>query len=305
MTIEVKIIEDTYHPQVPSARITTFQVYAPRFLLAEINTHRVLAKSAASSRAIPVSKRIQSVRDDPFIPSAFGKNKRGMQSDENLMDMEAVVAEQAWRGGITTALFTAEALDLMGVHKQLANRVLEPYAHYYGVITATEWDNFWALRIGKAAQPEFQALASEMKRVYDANTPHATTNGWHIPYRNDYGQDLSVALKVSAARCARVSYKTFDGKITLPEDDLKLCAQLTEEFHMSPFDHPAQRDGIIQKQNGIMRVQRWFWANPEDHRQYWGHVPYRVQVEKSLGIVGRRSSFQPLAHDLVNIGKSV
>jgi len=244
---------------------------------------------------------MQMVRDDPYIPDAFGKNKKGMSADETLSDADSVAAENVWRGSITAALFSAEELERLQVHKQQANRILEPYTHFFGVITGTEWDNFWTLRISKAAQPEFQGLATEMKRAYDASLPRP--NKWHLPYRNDYGQDIAVALKVSAARCARVSYKTFEGKTSGTVDDLKLCDQLTAEFHMSPFDHPAERDTIIKKPYFTPRppeVKKWHWFQPEDHRQFWGFIPYRVFVERELDIVGRRSSFEPIHPALVD-----
>lgn len=300
MTIEVKVIEKTAHPQVPSAEITTFQIYAPRFLLAEINTHRVLSRSAQSSRAVPVARRIQLVKDDPFIPETFGKNKKGMSADENLDDINTQSARIWWNCSMSAALCSAEALAGLGVHKQLANRLIEPYAHFYGVITGTEWDNFWNLRISPAAQPEFRALATEMKREYDATSPRRLRH--HLPYRNDYGEDLERAFKVSAARCARVSYKSFDtGALSLADDDLRLCDDLTRDGHLSPFDHPARADTVCYRQVKIMRVQKAHWLMPEQHRQYWGWIPKRVDVERELGIVCRRSSFEPIGdHNVVD-----
>lgn len=292
MTIEVKIIEKTAHPQVPSAVITTFQVYAPRFLLAEINTHRLLSRSAQSSRAVPVARRIQMIKDDPFVPESFGKNKKGMSADEILDDAENIAARNWWNISMNAALHSAEVLAQIGVHKQQANRIIEPYAHFYGVITGTEWDNFWNLRISPAAQPEFRALATEMKREYDATNPRVAR--FHLPYRNDYGEDLKHAFEVSAARCARVSYKTFDGKVSLADDDIRLCQDLMKEGHLSPFDHPARADQVCFRQVKVMRVQRAHWLMPEQHRQYWGWIPRRVDVERELGIVCRRSSFDPI-----------
>lgn len=296
MTIEVKVIEKTAHPQVPSAVITTFQVYAPRFLLAEINTHRLLSRSAQSSRAVPVTRRIQMIKDDPFVPESFGKNKKGMSADENIDSVGDASARIWWNCSMQAALLSAEALAGLGVHKQQANRLIEPYAHFYGVITGTEWDNFWNLRISPAAQPEFCALATEMKRQYDTTMPRFARH--HLPYREGYDSEPN-AFDVSSARCARVSYKTFDGNVSLPEDDLRLCADLKKDGHLSPFDHPARADQICFRQVKVMRVQKAHWLMPEQHRQYWGWIPRRVDVERDLGLVCRRSSFDPIGDDNV------
>lgn len=301
MTSKAVVIGDTFNPSVITSRITTFEVYAPRFLLAELNTHRVLSRSAASSRAIPVLKRVEMVRQDPWIPSVFGKNKPGMSADEELSDAESVAAEDVWRGAITAQLLAAEELAKLGVHKQLANRLLEPYAHFYGVVTATELDNFWKLRVSPAAQPEFKELATAMQEaLYDSKPRDAKWNcNHHLPYNPDYGLDLEVALRVCSARCARVSYKSFDGKLSTAVEDIKLCERLIAEGHLSPFDHCAFADDVVKKQAGILRVQKNYWTRPEDHRQFWGFIPYRVQVEKDLGMVCRRSSFDAIDDDLV------
>jgi len=294
MTVRAKVIADTYNERVPSARITTFEIYAPRFLLAELNTHRVLSRSAASSRAIPVSKRVDMVRQDPWVPSAFGKNKPGMSSDEVLGDEESHAAEQIWRGSIDSVLYSAELLAQLGVHKQLANRLLEPYAHFYGVVTATEWENFYNLRVSEAAQPEFKELASAMQEAHWESNARVWPPG-HLPYNPDYGCELQTALAICSARCARVSYKSFDGKLSQHHEDVKLCERLILEGHLSPFDHCAFADEPYCDAKGD-----WRWKKPEDHRQYWGWIPYRVQIERGLGMKCRRSSFAPLDPEMVS-----
>ncbi len=285
-----KIIADSVHPDVPSARITTFEVYAPRFLLAEINTHRVLARSAASSRAIPVAKRIEMVGSDPFIPLAFGRNQPGMVADENLDDKENAEARKIWLHGVLFALAVAEDLNDIGAHKQLANRVLEPFSYVHGVITATEWDNFWLLRTASNAQPEFKELADIMRATYDASTP--VKRRVHLPYTDDLDhtkfseEDL---LKVSASRCARISYTYHDGKPFDLQRDIDRCKLLIDDKHMSPFDHPAWADTTWTSGEDDV----YWWDNPENQRQYYGWLPYRVDIEDQTGYVGRRSSFAP------------
>lgn len=279
-----KIIADTVNPFNKAARITTFEVYAPRFLLAEVNTHGVLAKSAASSRAIPVKKRIEMVRDHGFVPKAFGKNKAGMQAAETLTDGEAARAEMLWRGATLDAVKWAESLEGTGVHKQHANRILEPFAYYHGVITATEWENFFKLRLHPDAQPEFQELAALMNEAMNASTP--VKQAYHLPYVDlkDVTPDtLDRCFKISAARCARVSYKTFDGKLSTFEEDEALCKKLVESGHMSPFDHPASADAVV-KEDGPF----YSWRSPEMHRRFWGWVSERAIMEDNAGIKSRR-----------------
>lgn len=174
----VKIIADTLGNG--GARITTFEVFMPRFLLAEVNTHRAIAKSAASSRAIPVKKRIEMVNTMPFIPDKFGKNQPGMQAGENLSDSDNDAASVIWRGAVDDAIKRAEALNSINTHKQQANRVLEPYTYVSVVLTGTEWEHFFNLRAHPDAQPEFQEMAYMMKDTYKKHYPR--TSSYHLPY---------------------------------------------------------------------------------------------------------------------------
>ena len=69
-------------------RITTFILTFPRIVLAEFNTHRMLSRNSASSRAIPFEKMVQMVQDDPFIPIKWMKDHKGMQGTEYFSDIE-------------------------------------------------------------------------------------------------------------------------------------------------------------------------------------------------------------------------
>jgi len=285
---EAKVILDSINRYHKSSRITTFEICAPRFLLAEINTHRILAKSAASSRAIPVKKRIEMVKTSPFIPEAFGKNQSGMQAREELSEHVAMQAREVWQKSIDAAISYAEQLEQLEAHKQQTNRILEPYCFFSGVITATEWENFYSLRMHPDAQPEFQKLAKLMHCAHGNSVP--TIRDCHLPYASDMADDVSVedALFVSAARCARVSYKTFDGKQSTWTKDMELCQQLLSSGHMSPFDHQAVVD------NTYTRDGKTFWKSPKDHRQFYGWIPARVAVENSVAITPPRCSFDPI-----------
>lgn len=289
MQTQAKIIADTINSY--GARITTFEVVAPRFLLAEVNTHRVIAKSAASSRAIPVEKRIAMANDAPFVPAAFGKNQPGMQAEQTLDEENNAKARQIWLQAAKAAAGYAGKMAQLGVHKQHANRLLEPFVYYTGVMTSTEWQNFWTLRTHKDAQPEFRELALQMLDVYKASQPRKYTH--HLPYTDDCPDDMDLYDKfaVSSARCARVSYKTFDGKVSSLDKDLQLCEDLIASGHLSPFDHAAVSDNV--RWSG--EKQAYFWMNPVSHRHNWGWIPYRVEVENQKGWNCARNSFAPIS----------
>lgn len=235
---QVKVIADSVSD---AARVTSFQVTYPRFILAEVNTHRIIAKSTESSRAVPVRKRISAVLSDPFVPLAFGKNQSGMQARETLEGLKHTVSRWAWLGAAFTAAGWASILDRLGVHKQLANRIVEPYVWVTTVLTATEWDNFWALRTHPDAQPEFQTLACMMREAYDASKPHPKQLGeWHLPYiqRSEMlGPSASVIewqdlARASAARCGRVSYRPHDGSDVDLAKDMARALGFNDGGHM-------------------------------------------------------------------------
>jgi thymidylate synthase ThyX len=289
-----KVVADTI---CTASRITTFEIYAPRYILAEINTHRVIAKSAQSSRAIPVKKRIAMVQADPYIPDVFGRNRPGMQSNETLSNGDTIAAEYRWKAAMNHAVQQAQALEQLGVHKQQANRLLEPFAYFYGVLTATEWDNFWDLRCHLDADPAFYDLAGKMHDAYVLSVPREDV--FHLPYCDNLSgwHSVETRLNISAARCARVSYKTFDGKVSTSEDDEELCKKLKgSPPHLSPFDHPAMADTTYTVPTG-----ETYWSNPGDQRQFWGWTPYRVEIERELGITCRRDSYAQINANQIDL----
>lgn len=242
MGYECKVIADSVSPWM--VRLTTMQVTFPRIVLAEFNTHRVFSRNSASSRAIPVERRIASVEADPFIPEKFGRNRRGMQAKDDLEDFEDREARGAWEHAIEDALKAASRLADVGVHKQLANRLLEPFCWQTVVVTATEWSNFFALRCSPLAQPEIRKPAEMMRAAMQASEP-VPNPGWHLPYV-DFADEVQMAgltvreiAMVSAARCARVSYLTQEGTRDALKD-LELARSLEANGHMSPFEHPAK-----------------------------------------------------------------
>jgi hypothetical protein len=245
---DAKVLTDSIASGV---RLTTLQVTFPRIVLAEFNTHRVFSRSSASSRAIPVEKRIAEVRQNAFIPEAFGANKKGMQAGDALGDESQEAARMAWLDAAYQATQQAAKLAQIGVHKQWANRMLEPFLWHTVIVTATEWANFFALRCSPEAQPEIRTAAELMRAALAASTPVERKPGeWHLPFvfDEDYEafSDLDPAAlpfvdlpKVSTARCARVTHLTHDGKRDL-NADCSLHDRLLMNGHMSPFEHAAK-----------------------------------------------------------------
>lgn len=244
MTYAAKVLADSIANGV---RLTTLEVTFPRFILAEFNTHRMLSRNSASSRAIPVERRIQQVRENPFVPEAFGRNKSGMQAAENVDGWREKIARWSWLGLSKVALVVAWILSKLGVHKQHANRVLELWSWHTVVVTATEWDNFFALRDHHAAQPEMQITARAMRAAMNASVPRELQPGeWHLPYL-DSGEasrtmqinDIRGLLAASVARCAAVSFERQNAE--KPRDAyIERHDQMAKMAHWSPFEHQAR-----------------------------------------------------------------
>ena len=166
---DVRIICDTAHPSTKS-RITTFVLTYQRFIHAELLTHRVFSRNSASSRAIPTAKYIEMVESNPSMPMEWGKNRPGMQSTELLSSEDEAAAKQIWLDAAKDAVKNARRLAELKAHKQVANRLLEPFLYITTVLTGTEWDNFFALRVHEDAQPEIRELATRMKKLYESES---------------------------------------------------------------------------------------------------------------------------------------
>ncbi len=226
----------------------TLALKYPRFIHSEFMTHRVFSRNAASSRAIPVSKMIEQVRNEPAMPVYWGSNKPGMQAGDELTDMDLATAKNLWIDAAENAAATAEKMQELGLHKQVANRVLEPFQIMQTVVTATEWENFFQLRISEFAQPEIKALAVAMKEAMTNSTPFQMPYGeYHVPYvtaeeRDEYKsrKDWRTLCMVASARCARVSYLNHDGSNPDIAKDLELATKLKDAYHASPFEHVAR-----------------------------------------------------------------
>lgn len=305
-TISAQIIADSLSPH--GKRITTLQLRYPRFIHAEFMTHRAFSRNASSSRAIPVERMIEDIINDTAMPKYWGANQRGMQAGEEINeyleglpvlvqndrqymwafgdflanaplgvqvgaigDGNSFTREEGWEEARDFAIAMARAYHKAGYHKQIVNRLLEPFMHINVVVTATEWDNFFALRDHKDAEPHIQELARAIRAAMVESDPvHLNAGEWHLPYiRNQAEWDRAGAIKVSVARCARVSYLTHDGKETSFDEDLALYQRLVgDPMHASPMEHQAYAD----------HLDAGTWREP----QLWGNLVGWCQYRKVL-----------------------
>lgn len=240
--ISAKIIKDSVN--LHGNRITTMEIEAHRMIWAEFMTHRAFSRNASSSRAIPVEQVIKRVREEPAMPVFWGKNQSGMQAAIEITGDELEEAQKVWISAAMAAAKYSEDMVRLGIHKQIANRITEPFTFIKAVVTATDWDNFWNLRCHKDAQPEIHALADLMHEAYLESTPHGLSHGeWHLPYIDEtdiemqgYTTEEKIAISVSA--CAQVSYRKNDLSL---EKAIKIFNMLlkAEVPHASPFEHVA------------------------------------------------------------------
>ena len=228
-------------------RITTMELTFPRFVLAEFNTHRMFSRNAASSRAIPVEKMIEQVEKNPVIPIHWGKAQKGMQAYEVMNDRDAADCRSSWLAARRDAMFWVKEMLKNGLHKQIANRLLEPWMWITVIATGNEgaWNNFFALRCHHEAEPHTQRIAEMAREVRSQSTPQKLSDGrWHLPLIGFEGDELlSVEdqVKVSVGRCARVSYLTHDG-VRDVQADIDLHDRLLASKHFSPFEHVAKAE---------------------------------------------------------------
>ena len=243
MSIAARVVADSISPM--GKRITTFVLTYPRFVHAEFMTHRVFSRNAASSRAIPARKIRASVRQDPATPVYWGANQAGMQAEAELKGLKLFLVKLIWLKAMYLMLFANWLLEKLGLHKQIANRILEPWFNITVVCTATEWANFYHLRNHSKAQPEIKELAVAMLEAQNQSIPRLLQHGqWHLPFIEESDLEemgLKTALQVSVARCARVSYLNHDGRRSSLEEDQKLFSRLVGEDpkHASPAEHQA------------------------------------------------------------------
>jgi thymidylate synthase ThyX len=283
MSFDANVLADSRSPA--DYRLTTLEATFPRFILAEFNTHRVFSRNSASSRAIPIAKQLRRVLEDPCVPIEFGSNQPGMQAGAPLSGERRQAAEDEWLRARDDAVRRVLALvtgpdalaaadhpldlltqvedacrahaqpsEWLNVHKQVANRLLEPFMWHTVIVSATEWDNFWNLRCHPDAQPEIRLIAERMRAAMNASEPAELDWGeWHLPLVHPEDREevasMEDLVKISAGRCARVSYLTHAGKRN-PDADIELHDRLLASGHMSPLEHPAQPLTVAELKQG-------------------------------------------------------
>ncbi len=263
--------------------LVTFECYYPMIIHPEIMTHRMFSRNAQSNRAMSLSKLREEVEFFPYFPVQYLKEQKGMVGTEPISKDDVQLIEYVWGSGMTYNYITHENLEKYGLHKQWTNRILWPYQHIRVLITATDWSNFFELRLSEDAQPEIQELALLMDKamVDTADTIIGINETWHLPYitTEDYAKtpQYKDLCMISAARCARVSYGN-PGELSY-EKDFKLSKRLLKNRHMSPFEHQARKiwGGTLATQ-GVTHVTKWGDWYSGNFRMPW--IQFRQEVEQ-------------------------
>lgn len=269
--ITAKVICDSISEQ--GVRLTTFEIEYPRFILAELNTHRQLSKNSSSSRAIPIKKMLSQIEDNMAMPVYWGKAKSGMQADGEVNEDNVWWYREKWKFAYDEVSYRVEQLSdlvegkegfMKALHKQIPNRLIEPFQMMKTVITGTDWSNFFNLRIHPDAQPEICMLAYKMYKAMEESKPLGLKQGeWHLPYVEKDGKfgyiadqtilKLEEAIKYSAASCASVSYRT-EGMTLEKADKIFDMLIKAEVVHSSPFEHLATPIKPKYNELGYVRV---------------------------------------------------
>lgn len=307
MTISATVILRS-KAQETGKEVATVMARYPRFIHAELMTHKDFSRNASSSRAIPIMRLIKDIIRDPAMPIYWGSNKPGMQAGAQLTGWKLWLAKKAWLGAMWMAIGFALILYWIGLHKQIGNRILEPWAHMNTLITSSRWNNFYALRIHPDAQPEIHELAQCIKEaIHHAPVQMLQRGMWHLPFAsraqdwNDaynrckvnritrdeprYEEKLAHLKLVSTARCARVSYLTHDGRETTFDEDRKLADRLigSTPLHASPAEHQCTPDRYDPKSEQMARHGGWNLTDAEwEHPELHGNLPGWIQHRKQL-----------------------
>lgn len=292
--ISARVVADSISPT--GQRIVTIEAEYPRFILAEVNTHKALEKNSASSRAIPIKTMIEQIQSNMAVPLYWGKTKAGMQADGEIDSIPT--GKKYWNEAFVKARNTALGLSDIGLHKQTANRLLEPFQMMKTVMTGTDWDNFFNLRIHPDAQPEFCMLAYKIYKAIEGSTPIPLLAGqWHLPYvssshmlspegtpiytsleyfTGDIGTDtykvltLEEAQRISASCCAQTSYRKSDDSLEKADKVFEMLVG-ADVLHASPFGHlatPVQRT-VVNRDNCFHLVDTDLSVNSRVYTETW------------------------------------
>lgn len=322
--ISAKVVADSITKE--GSRITTMELAYHRFIHGEFMTHRQFSRNASSSRAIPVKTMLENIEDNPAVPIHWGKNQAGMQANEEcnsyVFTEESVGwdagREEVWKYLANESSDIANRFADAGYHKQIVNRITEPYQFIKVVCTSTEWDNFFKLRLHKDAQPEIEELARCMKQAMEESEPETLSAvDYHLPYITEgeqgavavneiayNGEDFYLSdgvymtpskeypdlclmdlIKCSVARCARVSYLNHDNSSPDIEKDIALADMLLEAGHMSPFEHvavPMMFPKTSEDDWGVFNERGQ--THIDFNGDYWsGNFKHYIQYRQTLG----------------------
>jgi hypothetical protein len=295
-TISAKVIADSR--SLDGVRLTSLQLHYHRYVHSELMTHRAFSRNASSSRAIPIEKMIEQAATDPALPFKWQLNQKGMQGGDVMSDFGIRKAKSIWLDARDEAVKRAREMVALKEtpHKQIVNRILEPYLFITVIVTATEFANWQSLRLSPEAQPEIEELARCVKEALDASTPaQILPGGHHLPYIDDntvaevarhvlslfpngglttqLAEDwvTDLCYKISVARCARVSYLNHDKSRPDIVADMNLAERLQTSKHMSPFEHQAIPDRLVWEMSNGNHA----WENPQYHGNFVGWQQYR------------------------------
>ena len=265
-----KIVADSVSDR--GIRITTFHLRYWRAIHAELMTHRVFSRNARSSRAVP--SRV--LLTEPIFIPVFGMKKPGMQTGIIAPEELQMKWRNEWQDLAAICREYVERWSQEGLHKQHANRPLEWFGWIDVLVTSTYWENFWTLRISEFAQPEFDELARVMQQCMAQSTPELLLPGeWHLPYitnGNKAEYDLGELLKLSTARCARLSYKPFDGNGDYHAEVARYeKLVVSSPVHASPAEHQATPDTFSHTLGGG-------WDHPHQHGNLTGWRQHRKMI---------------------------
>lgn len=300
--ISAKVIADSYWKPYANVkgrederiRGTTMLLRNVRMTHADFMTHRVFGRNARSSRAVPNKVLLR----EPIVePIRWGANQKGMMAGDELSGWRFLLARATWLGMAQMTRVGVRVLNFAGLHKQWSNRPLEWFGCIDVLVTSTDWANFFALREHEAAQPEIQFLATQMRTALANSEPTLLGPGqWHMPYvenkiwgdgsqtfyykpeNRDFMRgydiiDLEDAKKLSVARCARMTFKPFDGSDDLESEFARYDRlMVSQPVHASPAEHQFTPD------TGRNRAGRWEWDNPELH----GNLRGAIQLRKTI-----------------------
>lgn len=314
-TIKAKIIADSISEQ--GIRLTTVQMRYPRIIHSELNTHRMFSRSARSTRAVPTKVYLGELDSDPFVPLHWGKNQKGMQAAEETdapvtFGGSTMSREQAWLTARDRVVEVAKGMMDAGYHKAVVSRLLEPWSHIDVLVTSTSWNNFFALRDHPDAEPHIAMLAREVRKAMDGSAPTLLAPGlWHMPFIMESDIELAktvllerdiavgyidrpsgaiqdILIKMSVARCARISYAPFDGNASAKAELTRydLLAK-SNPPHASPMEHCATPDTQVSFRfrherlaggNVISYRDDIKWENANLHGNFVGWKQYRKML---------------------------